>query len=172
MKAWAGVPRALATGNLVAVLAGFMISSFMATGNLVAVFAGFMATGNPGRVYGARGALSLGGTLKPPLAAMPEPGRPILPAGRHLLKSGIVTVNEWRLYQSANVDQEKKDLRPGDSRPVTQHPARYNNTHIPIADIKEYQRRRNRRPPRPLFERYGKRGIKAVHTAMQQDKLR
>jgi hypothetical protein len=92
-------------------------------------------------------------------------------------KTGLVSVNEWRQYQSTNVAPELKALRPGDSKPVTEHEARYNNTHLPVDDLRQYQRRRGRKrvhrgKPVALFERFGKHGIRAVHNAMWQDKLR
>jgi hypothetical protein len=93
-------------------------------------------------------------------------------------RSGLLTVNEYRQYQRQNRSQLDKALRPGDPKPVQLLVAKYNNRHMPVADLTEYRRRTHGRnrvrkgQPVALFERHRTRGIAHVHQRMLRDHLR
>jgi hypothetical protein len=105
-------------------------------------------------------------------------GKDEFPSDLTYTKTGLVTVNEYHQYQRTNRSPEWKALRPGDRKPVVELTASYNNTHMPIANIREYNRRAHERKkvrdgkPVPLFERFAPGGIKLLHNHMVKDKLR
>jgi hypothetical protein len=68
-------------------------------------------------------------------------------------------------------------LRPGDNIPDNVYLARYNNSHFPMKDERDFLRRRNRKSivrdkPFPWFERYAADGIQSVHRRMAANNLR
>lgn len=70
---------------------------------------------------------------------------------------------------------KKLEILPGDHI-VTKRHKRYNNTHMPIMNKKEYRKRHNRKTvnkgePVEWFEKYRDKGIQVVHQKMVQDKL-
>jgi hypothetical protein len=105
-------------------------------------------------------------------------GKDIFPDELSYQRGGLLKVASYRQAQaSATGYAEIKDLRPGDDKPKTEHIARYNNVHFPLADAADFQRRAGRRPVHrgqdiEFFERYRSQGIAAVHAAMRADKLR
>jgi hypothetical protein len=105
-------------------------------------------------------------------------GKDIFPADLSYQRGGLLKVASYRRAQdSATGYANIRDLRPGDDKPKTEHVARYNNTHFPLADAADFHHRADRRPlhhghPVEFFERYRQQGIAAVHAAMKTDKLR
>jgi hypothetical protein len=105
-------------------------------------------------------------------------GKDIFPDDLSYQRGGLLKVASYRQAQaSATGYADIKDLRPGDDKPKTEHIARYNNVHFPLADAADFHHRADRRPlhhgdPVEFFERYRRQGIAAVHAAMQADKLR
>ncbi|MBI1913224.1 MAG: hypothetical protein HYS12_00445 [Planctomycetes bacterium] len=92
-------------------------------------------------------------------------------------RGGILKVGLYLLIQASETGYAGlKHLRPGDNLPDQEYPARYNNTHLPLAAEATYLRRRNRKKvhrgrPVEWFERYRAGGISRVHTFMVKDKL-
>lgn len=69
-----------------------------------------------------------------------------------------------------------KLLRPGDSIPVKEQVATYNNTFHPIPDERTYLKRKTRKRTRggrrvELFEKHRAGGISKVHIRMRSDRL-
>jgi hypothetical protein len=91
---------------------------------------------------------------------------------------GLLKVATYlRAKSSATGYANVKDLRPGDDIPETEHQARYNNAHFPLADLADFLSRQRRKKvrrglPTLWFERYGARGIANVHARMTANKLR
>jgi hypothetical protein len=99
------------------------------------------------------------------------------PADLAYTRRGIMKVG---LYLQAQASKggfgDLKHLRPGDGLPEREYPARYNNTHCPLADAKTYLRRRDRKKVHrdeevPFCERYGPLGTARVLRQMLEDKL-
>jgi hypothetical protein len=91
---------------------------------------------------------------------------------------GILRIPKYlQAQESAGGYVGLKGLRPGDSLPLAEYLARFNNTHMPTADAATWRKRRNRkkvhrRKPVAWFERYGPQGIARVHRKMMTDDLR
>jgi len=91
-------------------------------------------------------------------------------------KGGILKIGKYQIAQNSNGYEQLKELRPGDNLPIVEYLARYNNTHFPIMDESDYQRRRNRKKVNrghqvQWFERYTTRGISGVHLGMEKGVL-
>lgn len=104
-------------------------------------------------------------------------GKDEFPSDLSYKRGGIMKIGKYRIVQSSNGYETIRHLRPGDTLPDEVHQARYNNTHMPIRDEKEFLRRSGRRKvhhgkPMEWFERYAARGISGIHDGMASDKLR
>ena len=68
--------------------------------------------------------------------------------------------------------QDYKNHQPGDDYEETRT-AQFNNTHMPVDTIQEYQTRdkRSKEENRLLFEKHAAKGIKFTHGKMMQDNL-
>jgi hypothetical protein len=104
-------------------------------------------------------------------------GRDDFPQDMTYSRGGILKVATYLLAQeSATGYADLKGLRPGDSLPDREYPARYNNVHFPVDNEAEFLRRRNRKKihrglPVEWFERLRELGIAAVHRGMADDRL-
>jgi hypothetical protein len=103
-------------------------------------------------------------------------GRDDFPTDLTYTKGGILKVGKYNVAQASNGYETLKGFRPGDNLPVETFDARYNNTHFPLSDQRDYLRRRNRKKmsrgkPSRWFERYAP-SISAVHRAMANNDLR
>ena len=101
----------------------------------------------------------------------------VFPSDLTYSKGGILKIGKYMIIQSCKGYENAKHLRPGDNLPVEVHIARYNNTHFPMMNVGEYEKRRNRKKnrrgePFQWFERYGNEGISGVHSAMKSNSLR
>jgi hypothetical protein len=96
----------------------------------------------------------------------------------YLRRGGLLKVGKYLLIQNSRGGYAGLGhLRPGDELPDAEYPATYNNVHMPLADEATFARRRGRKKIHrgeavPWFERYGSKGIEAVHRAMLLDRLR
>jgi hypothetical protein len=92
-------------------------------------------------------------------------------------RGGLLKVASYlRAHASTTGYAHLKGLRPGDDIPAKERVARFNNTHMPLADLTDFQRRQ-RKPKRKgheveFFERYRAKGIAFVHARMMANKLR
>ena len=83
--------------------------------------------------------------------------------------STLLKVGKYRTIQDSN---GYKDLQPGDEY-EEERTAQFNNTHIPVDEIKVYEKRarRTKNEDKKLFERYAPEGISSVHAKMLKDNL-
>lgn len=103
-------------------------------------------------------------------------GRDDFPTDLDYEHRGIMKLGKYQVVQSCRGYEHLKHLRPGDDY-TEARTARYNNTCFPLEDEKDYMRRRGRRKTnrgRPVqwFEKYGPKGIAAVHRRMADDNLK
>jgi hypothetical protein len=107
-------------------------------------------------------------------------GKDEFPSGEALkyTKGGILRVGKWKMIQQSGGPEHRKQkqLRPGDSIPSTEHPARYNNTHFPLHREQDYVSRRNRRQARggrrvQWFEKHAALGVRGVLRQMHKNNL-
>ena len=84
----------------------------------------------------------------------------------------LLKVGKYKTIQDSNGYENYKDLQPGDEY-EEERPAQFNNTHIPVDEIKDYQKRdrRTRNKDKPIFEKYAPEGIRRVHSIMLIDNL-
>jgi hypothetical protein len=145
---------------------------------------GFLLS-NGGRVYGVRGKdkrfRDRGGRITHPLLRLLDnllDGGDDFPADLRWQRGGILSVKEYlRVQGSAEGFYGWALLRPGDSKPLGEHLARFNNGWMPLDDLDDF-RQRCQRPPLHhgklvrFFEKYAPKGIAHVHRQMGQNKLR
>jgi hypothetical protein len=103
-------------------------------------------------------------------------GSDIFPTDLNYTKGGILKVGKWLIAQQSNGYEQLKNLRPGANQPESEYTARYNNTHFPADDVRQHDRRRNRKKVHrgksvAWFERFAKRGIAGLHRAMARASL-
>jgi hypothetical protein len=85
----------------------------------------------------------------------------------------LLKVGKFKVIQDCKKGyQDYKTLQPGDDydEPRT---AQFNNTHMPVDTIKEYQKRakRTKKEDKVLFEKHALKGINFLHAMMVQDNL-
>jgi hypothetical protein len=104
-------------------------------------------------------------------------GSDAFPTALTYTKGGILKLGKYRVIQRSQGSEDLKGLRPGDNLPEREYPGRYNNTHFPLRDERDFLRRRNRKVivrgvPFAWFERYAADGVQAVHRHMATNNLR
>ncbi len=104
-------------------------------------------------------------------------GSDVFPESMTYSKGGLLKVGKYQIIQNSNGYENLRHLRRGDDVPAAEHEARYNNTHFPMMDNKDFEHRRNRKKvdhgePAKWFEKFAPQGISRVHTHMADDKLR
>jgi hypothetical protein len=96
---------------------------------------------------------------------------------RYKQRGGLLKVGMYLRAQASNTGfADIKHLRPGDDLPRKKYVARFNNLHMPIADLADFQSRQRKKERDghevEFFERYRARGIAFVHAKMRANKLR
>jgi hypothetical protein len=105
-------------------------------------------------------------------------GTDIFPTDLSYTRGGLLKVGMYLRAQSSRTGyQNLKRLRPGDDLPEEKHIARFNNTHMPLTNLEDFRRRQRRKKKHNRqtvlwFERFGPRGIAAVHAAILANRLR
>lgn len=85
----------------------------------------------------------------------------------------LLKVGKFKIIQDCKKGyQDYKTLQPGDDY-EEDRTAQFNNTHMAVDTIKEYQKRakRTKKEGKVLFEKHGSKGIKWVHAVMMMDNL-
>ena len=84
----------------------------------------------------------------------------------------LLKIGKFRVIQKSKGYEEHQHLQPGDDY-EEERTAQFNNTHMPVDTIEEYEKRdkRSKIKDNVLYERYAAKGIKYVHGMMILDNL-
>ncbi|MBD1848262.1 hypothetical protein H6F89_33930 [Cyanobacteria bacterium FACHB-63] len=103
-------------------------------------------------------------------------GKDTFPTSMEYNKQYLLSPTRWvQAQKSKDGYHHIADQHPGDEI-IETYTARFNNTHIPILRLKDYNRRNDRKKinhakPVKRFERYAEKGIASVVQAMNDDRL-